>query len=72
MDFKQIDSLVTVLFMLLAIASAIVFFTFADDKSWFYLLGCTAIVIRIGQYATRFFYNRKLRKQRRKFLRNDE
>lgn len=69
MDFRQTYSLITVLFLLLAIAAMVVFFVMPEDRTWFYTLAGIAIVIRIGQYIARFFYNRNLRKEKRKKLR---
>lgn len=69
MDFRQTYSLITVLFLLLAIAAMVVFFVTPKDRTWFYTLASIAIVIRIGQYIARFFFNRNLRKEKRKKLR---
>lgn len=69
MDFRQTYSLITVLFLLLAIAAMVVFFVTPEDRTWFYTLAGIAIVIRIGQYIARFFYNKNLRKEKRKKLR---
>lgn len=69
MDFRQTYSLITVLFLLLAIAAMVVFFVTPEDRTWFYTLAGIAIVIRIGQYIARFFFNRNLRKEKRKKLR---
>lgn len=71
MDFRQIYSLITVVFLLLAISAIVVFFVTPEDRTWFYILAGIAIVIRIGQYIARFFYNRKLRKRRREEIRKE-
>lgn len=69
MNFRQTYSLITVLFLLLAIAAMVVFFVMPEDRTWFYTLAGIAIATRIGQYIARFFYNRNLRKEKRKKLR---
>lgn len=59
----QLDQLLTVLFMLLAVAAIVIFFVVAD-RSWFYRLGIAAVVIRLFQYGRRWVVKSKRRRER--------
>lgn len=50
----RLDELLTLIFMILAIAAVICFFA-VSDRSWFLSLGGIAVVMRIIQYVTRYF-----------------
>jgi len=49
------DELLTVLFMVLAIAAVILFFAKPAQPSYYWICGGIAIGIRVTQYALRFF-----------------
>jgi hypothetical protein len=51
----RFDELITVLFMLLAVGAVICFFVLGRDNPTYLILGGLAILIRIAQYAKRFF-----------------
>lgn len=50
----KMDELLTLLFMLLAIAAVICFFAM-DNRTWFLALGGIAVVLRVIQYVARYF-----------------
>ena len=49
------DELLTLLFMVLAIATAVLFFAVKDEPQYFMICGGTAVVLRLIQYGLRFF-----------------
>ncbi len=51
---SKLDEIMTLVFMLLAIAAVVCFFV-VKDRAVFLALGGIAVVIRIIQYALRFF-----------------
>ncbi|CQB86975.1 Uncharacterised protein [Chlamydia trachomatis] len=63
----SIDQLLTVLFMLVAVAAFIIFFTISD-RTIFLCVGGVAVVIRLFQYGRRYFVKRKLRKEMKESL----
>jgi hypothetical protein len=50
---SRTDEILSLLFMLLAVASGVCFFTFG--RASFYVVGGIAILMRIVQYILRFF-----------------
>lgn len=52
---SRIDSILTLVFMALAIAAVICYFTVAD-RSAFLICGGIAIIMRLVQYAMRFIH----------------
>ena len=65
------ESLVTVVFLLLAIAAVVIFFVWPERRLLFYSVGGVAIVIRIGQYLMRLFGNIRAKKDKRARLLKD-
>jgi hypothetical protein len=51
---SKTDEILSLIFMLLAVAAGICFFV-ADDRMAFWIVGGIAIVFRLVQYALRFF-----------------
>lgn len=49
------DELLTLLFMVLAIAAGILYFTLKDNRLPFLICGSAAILLRIAQYMIRYF-----------------
>jgi hypothetical protein len=52
---SRTDELMTLLFMVFAIAAGVCFFAVSGNRLPFLICGGTAVVIRIIQYALRFF-----------------
>ncbi len=52
---SRFDELLTVLFMILAIAAVVCFFALSD-RTWFLALGGVAVVLRVVQYVMRYFH----------------
>ncbi|MDR1555435.1 MAG: MFS transporter [Tannerellaceae bacterium] len=51
---SKTDEILSLIFMLLAVAAGICFFV-ADDRMVFWIVGGIAVVFRLIQYALRFF-----------------
>lgn len=51
---SKADELLTLLFMIMAIAAVICFFA-VSDRVWFLSLGGSAVILRIVQYVARYF-----------------
>ncbi|WP_244860711.1 hypothetical protein [Porphyromonas somerae] len=66
----SIDQLLTVLFMLVAVAAFVIFFTISDRTIFLYV-GGVAVVLRLFQYGRRYYMKRKLRKERKQSLENE-
>ncbi|MBR8702571.1 hypothetical protein [Porphyromonas levii] len=60
---NSLDQLLTVVFMLLAVASIVLFFV-VEDRTWFYRLGGIAVAVRLFQYIWRWVSNRKRRQKK--------
>lgn len=65
MDYRRIEPFITMLFYLVAIAAIVVYFAATTNRTWFFVLSCIALLIRIGQYIARFFYHRAVVKKQR-------
>lgn len=59
----SLDQLLTVVFMLLAVAAMVIFFV-VEDRTWFYRLGGIAVAIRLFQYGWRWMSGRKRRRNK--------
>ncbi|WP_018106873.1 hypothetical protein [Porphyromonas bennonis] len=46
----KIYNALTALFMLLAVGAVVIYFAMPQDKTWFFIVGGVAIVLRLGQY----------------------
>ena len=66
----SIDQLLTVLFMLVAVAAFVIFFTISDRTIFLYA-GGVAVVLRLFQYGRRYYMKRKLRKERQQSLEDE-
>lgn len=66
----SIDQLLTVLFMLVAVAAFVIFFTISDRTIFLYV-GGVAVVLRLFQYGLRYYMKRKLRKERQQSLEDE-
>lgn len=66
----SIDQLLTVLFMLVAVAAFVIFFTISDRTIFLYV-GGVAVVLRLFQYGRRYYMKRKLRKERQQSLEDE-
>lgn len=66
----SIDQLLTVLFMLVAVAAFVIFFTISDRTIFLYV-GGVAVVLRFFQYGRRYYMKRKLRKERQQSLEDE-
>ena len=66
----SIDQLLTVLFMLVAVAAFVIFFTISDRTIFLYV-GGVAVVLRLFQYGRRYYMKRKLRKERQQLLEDE-
>lgn len=64
----SIESIVTAIFMLLAVAAVVVYFVLPSNRVLFYTLGGVAIVIRIGQYLYRLFARVRFKREKRNRL----
>lgn len=62
---SKIDTILTTAFMLLAVGAVVLYFAVPQDRTWFFLAGGAAIVIRIGQYIWRLMEPRGRRRSRR-------
>jgi len=51
---SRLDEILTLLFMVLAIAAVVCFFAMKGSQAW-YVLGGIAVVIRVAQYIMRIF-----------------
>ncbi|MDD7437899.1 MAG: hypothetical protein PUK66_03560 [Bacteroidales bacterium] len=59
----NLDQLLTVLFMLLAVVAIVVFFV-VEERTWFYRLGVIAVAIRLFQYGWRWTAKHKRRREK--------
>lgn len=66
----SIDQLLTVLFMLVAVAAFVIFFTISDRTIFLYV-GGVAVVLRLFQYGRRYYMKLKLRKERQQSLEDE-
>lgn len=62
---NKIDTILTTAFMLLAVGAVVLYFAIPQDRTWFFLAGGAALVIRIGQYIWRLTQPRGRRRSRR-------
>lgn len=60
MNIQSLQQLLTIIFMLLAVAAIVVFFVTAN-RTLFYILGVIAVVIRLVQYGIRWVDRNKRR-----------
>ena len=65
------DSVVTVIFMLLAVAAIAVYFVLPERRMLFYGLGGAAVLLRVGQYLARLFAGIRMKRAKREELLRD-
>lgn len=64
---NKIDTILTTVFMLLAIGAVVLYFAVPQDRTWFFLCGGAALVIRIGQYIWRLTRPRGKRRRSERY-----
>lgn len=69
---KKYDTLLTSLFMLLALAAVVLYFAIPDDKTWFFVAGGVAIAIRLAQYIYKLLHPEKKKRRRRDRIDDDD
>lgn len=65
----NLDQLLTVVFMLLAVGAIVLFFVLSD-RTLFYWIGGVAVALRLFQYGRRVVVKRKIRKDDTDSLKN--
>lgn len=58
----KIYNTLTALFMLLAVGAVVLYFAMPQDKTWFFIVGGVAIVLRLGQYVWKLTHPVKRRR----------
>lgn len=68
---KHLDQLLTVIFLLLAVAAMVFYFVTPGDRTLFWIIGGVAVLLRVAQYVIRMVSKQKAIKARREDLLKD-